>query len=170
MYNLKYVVKIMKDKKQLIKIIISWFLVVIWMIIIFMLSNTPAKESTRDSKKIISDTIVTTTTVTNNLGITNYHPSELELNKLVKKINGPSRELMHSFEYLVLSILLLIALYNSNIKRKYIITFIICFIYILTDEYHQKFITGRSFQLLDIFMDTIGTFLGMFIYRLFKRK
>lgn len=157
-------------KKKLIKQIVSWSLVVIWMIIIFVLSNTPAKDSTNDSKKVIEDTIVASTNITNNIGITNYHPTENELKKLVKKINGPLREGMHGFEYFILSILLLIALHNSDIKKKYIITFITCIIYILSDEYHQTFVSGRTFQMIDIFLDTLGTTIGMGIYKLFNWK
>ena len=161
----------MKKKKKIkTKIWISWLLVIIWMIVIFVLSNSPAKESTHDSKKAIEDTIVTTTKVTNDMGITDYHPSNNELKKLVSKLNNPLREGMHSFEYFILAILLLIALTNSNIKKKYFKTFIICFIYILTDEYHQTFVAGRTFQLIDILMDSIGTLVGMGLYRLIKRK
>ena len=142
----------MKKNKELIKIIISWILVITWMIVIFMLSNTNAKDSTNESKKIITDTIVSTTTVTNDIGLTDYHPTDNELKETVKKLNNPLREIMHSVEYLVLSILLLNALKNSNIKKIYLYTFIICIIYILSDEYHQTFVTGRTFEYIDIFM------------------
>ena len=155
--------------KRRIKEIISWLLVIIWMIIIFVLSNTPAKVSTKDSKQVIENTIVVSTNITNNVGITNYHPTESELKKLVKKLNGPLRETMHSVEYLILAILLLIALNNSNIKKKYLISIAICFIYCLTDEYHQTFISGRAFELKDILLDTIGASLGLLIYKIIKK-
>ena len=156
--------------KRLIKIIISWLLVIMCMLVIFMLSNTKASKSSKDSGRLIKSTIVITTGITNNIGITNYHPSDVELRKLIKKIHNPVREFMHSFEYFVLSILLLIALYNSGINNKYIITFIVCIIYIFSDECHQLFIKGRTFEVLDIFMDTIGVVIGMFMYMLFNKK
>ena len=156
--------------KRLIKIIISWLLVIICMLVIFMLSNTNANKSSKDSGRLIKNTILLTTGFTNNIGITNYHFSDMKLKKIIEKVHNPVREFMHSFEYFVLSILLLIALYNSGVSKKYIVTFIVCIIYIFSDECHQLFIRGRTFELLDIFMDTMGVVIGLLMYRLFNRQ
>lgn len=47
----------------------------------------------------------------------------------------------------------------------------ICFIYGLTDEYHQSFVPGRSPELLDLFNDVLGAGMGiLFYHRWFKKK
>ncbi|HTY45803.1 MAG TPA: VanZ family protein [Patescibacteria group bacterium] len=39
------------------------------------------------------------------------------------------------------------------------------FIYSLTDEFHQRFVPGRSADMLDVTTDVIGTFIGSLLYR-----
>lgn len=55
------------------KIILSWFLVIIWMVIIFMFSNMPGNESNDKSTKTINKAIEVTIEKTNDLGITDKH-------------------------------------------------------------------------------------------------
>ena len=63
-------------------------------------------------------------------------------------------------------------LYVSKIKSNIILKSIIfCFVYSLSDEIHQIFIDGRTFQFLDLFMDAIGYILGSLIFnKLFIKK
>ena len=46
----------------------------------------------------------------------------------------------------------------------------ICFIYSLTDEYHQLFINGRTGQFSDCLIDTLGAIIGMIILYIIKTK
>lgn len=150
---------LLKNKNKIIKWIL-WILVVIWMIVIFMLSNAPSTVSSKNSGNIIRGSFKATINVTNGVGITDYHPSKAELNKIVRKLNEPLRECMHGFEYFILAILLICALYKSNVKKIYILTIIICVTYSLSDEIHQIFIPGRAFELIDLFIDLIGCLIG----------
>ena len=72
----------------------------------------------------------------------------------------PLRKVAHASEYLVFALLIINALKQSNIKKTYIITIIICFLYACTDEYHQTFIDGRTGQFVDVLIDTSGSIIG----------
>jgi hypothetical protein len=39
---------------------------------------------------------------------------------------------------------------------------VISSLYGVSDEYHQRFVPGREFDLLDMFADTVGSFVGAF--------
>ena len=137
------------------KNILSWIIVIIWLIIIFLLSNMPQKESSYKSRYILNTSIKTINKITN----TNIN------NKIiVNKIHVPFRKLMHVFVYFILSILLLLAFKNIKNINIYFIPFIICVFYSLTDEYHQTLVIGRCGRLLDVIIDSIGVFFGCFIY------
>lgn len=150
-----------KNKKQ---IIISIILVIIWMSIIFTFSNMDTIKSNDTSKGIINSVIDTTLETSNNIGIIEEIPTEKEKQTIVNNLNLPLRKIMHFTEYLILSLLLLNALNKTNIKNKYFITILTCFIYAITDEYHQTFITGRTGQFIDVLIDTTGSILGLIIY------
>ena len=52
-----------------------------------------------------------------------------------------------------------------NVKHIYFISFIICFLYASSDEFHQLFVPGRSGQVTDIFIDLIGVVLGLLLVK-----
>ena len=155
-----------------IKKIISWILVIVWLMIIFMFSAMDADNSNKKSEGAINKVVETTLNKTNDLGITNKHPSENKINKLVEDLNIPFRKCMHFLVYFVLALLLLNALYVSGFKnyKLYLVCIIACFIYSIFDEYHQTFVTGRTGQFTDSLIDTLGSTIGMIIYYFFRRK
>ena len=156
--------------KERIKKIILWILVIIWMIIIFTFSNMDTIKSNDTSKGIINSVIDTTIETSHNIGIIEEIPTEKEKQNIINNLNLPLRKIMHFTEYLILSILLLNALTKTNIKNKYFITIIICFLYAITDEYHQTFIDGRTGQFIDVLIDTTGSVLGLIIYNKIIQK
>lgn len=151
----------MKNKN---KIILSWGLILLWLLIIFLFSNMDTTKSNTASKGIINTVVNTTIETSNNLGIIEETPTEEEKQTIVNTLNLPLRKCMHFTIYLILALLLLNTLTKTNIKNKYFLTLIICFIYALTDEYHQTFIMGRTGQFTDVIIDTIGATLGLIIY------
>lgn len=150
--------------KERIKIIISWQLVIIWLIIIFMFSNMDTIKSNDTSKGIINSVVDITIENSHSIGIIEEIPTSEEKQIIVNNLNLPLRKIMHFTEYLILSLLLLNTLTKTNIKNKYFITIIICFLYAITDEYHQTFIDGRTGQFIDVLIDTAGSILGLIIY------
>lgn len=126
------------------------------------MSNMDTNESNDKSKKTINEIIEKSVETTNNWGITDKHPSSSKMKQVIDKLNTPLRKVAHASEYLILTILLIIALINSGIKGKkiFIIALLICFLYACTDEYHQTFVKGRTGQFTDTLIDTMGGVIG----------
>jgi len=144
------------------KIIISWILVALWASFIFIMSSMDTNESNDKSKKVISEVVEKSYETTNDLNITNKQPSKWKRKKIVGELNQPLRKVAHATEYLILTILLIIAITQSGIsgKRAFLYALLVCFIYACTDEYHQTFVKGRTGQFTDSLIDTAGGVIG----------
>ena len=70
----------------------------------------------------------------------------------------------HVIEYAILTILLFIAIK----KYKYLIT--ISYLYALSDELHQYFISGRSARFRDTLFDLTGILIAIFLIKIFQKK
>lgn len=148
-----------------IKKIISILLVLIWLIIIFNFSNMDTNESNTKSKEVINKVVETT-----QIGKKEDQKTKENQEQLVNYLNKPLRKVMHLTIYLILALLLINTLTLNNVKHKYLITIIICIIYALTDEYHQTLIKGRTGQLTDVIIDTLGSTTGIIINKLYKKN
>ena len=126
---------------------ISIILVVIWMILIFIMSSFNSTESSNQSGFIVD--IIANIFNINNLNI---------LSLIIRK-------LAHFTEYFILGLLVYNMIYNHN-KKTYI-AIIICILYATSDELHQILVPGRSCQLLDITIDSIGSLLGIYLLFIF---
>ena len=71
----------------------------------------------------------------------------------------------HVFEYGILTILLFRALKKGGIEKKEAVVYsvILAVLYALSDEFHQSFTPGREPTLRDVFFDTAGSFLAVYI-------
>lgn len=156
-----------KEKiKNTILIIMSWFLVIIWMILIFSMSNMNSDESSSVSKGLISNTIETSYEIGNKVGIISTMPSDSEINNLVLKLHTPVRKLAHFIEYLILGLLVCNALKVSGVDNKIILySILICVLYSSIDELHQIFINGRAGRVTDILIDAFGSIIGILSYK-----
>ncbi len=150
--------------KEKFKIIISYLLVFLWMIVIFLFSNVDSYNSNNASKGTIDKVIDKVDEGVVDAGIRDHHVSNEHKIALVNFLNFPLRKVMHFSEYLILCILLINALSLSKVKHTYIISILICILYAFTDEYHQTFINGRTGQLLDVLIDSSGALIGSLIY------
>ena len=72
------------------------------------------------------------------------------------------RKAAHMTEYAVLSALLslLLRTYAHPLWRHCLLGFFGAVVYAASDEFHQLFVAGRSGQILDVGIDSIGAFLG----------
>ncbi len=157
--------------KQKIVIAFSWILVILWMLVIFDFSATVAEGSDTQSEGVTKKTVETSISITNTLGITDTHPSEGRINAKVEDINGVVRKCAHGAVYFILGILIFHALYQSGVKDKkiYLLAILLSFFYACTDEFHQLFVAGRSGEIRDVLIDTLGTsFALLLIYTLYK--
>ncbi len=138
---------------------IAYVLWLLWLFIIFYLSNQPGNISGGESSHLIYNTLHFIYTC---LNLDTSH-----LTEFVNVIHNPLRECMHSLEYLILGVLTINLLIQTQVKEnKMIITILFCFIYAATDEIHQLFIPGRTFEYFDILMDMVGTLIGTLITKL----
>lgn len=152
-------------KKKLNKKILL-FLIILIVLFIFCLSNAPAKKSGSDSSNIIRSTIKTGISITNKIGLTDYHPTDMDIKNITKKINEPLRECMHAIMYFVLALILIIFLNTCNFKRIYLVAIITCLFYAITDEFHQIFVEGRSWEFIDLLLDSLGIFIACILFKI----
>lgn len=130
---------------------------------IFNFSNQDSEKSGSTSQKV-------TEAITKDIkSIQKLNKNEKA--KIIDKIEDVIRKIAHFSLYALIGFLLmaLFSTYNINEKNKIISTIIIGAIYAISDEFHQSFIPGRSGQVSDVFLDTLGVAVGgLFILLIIK--
>ena len=80
------------------------------------------------------------------------------------------RKVAHFTIYLVLGFVSYLALPRQcPLRKKMALVISLCFIYAITDEFHQSFVPGRAPEVRDVLIDTLGSSVGMSIGSLVKR-
>ena len=135
----------MKNKR----VIISWTLLIGWMLFIFCMSNQPAEVSTKQSDLVIK--------LFSAIGIDlNTH--------LGSFASFVVRKAAHFTEYFILYCFAILVCKNYiDIKRARIYSLFIVLGYAITDEFHQYFIPGRSMAIRDVIIDFSGGIFGFII-------
>lgn len=138
---------------------------VLWMALIFSFSNQKDVDSSKVSDGFIDRTVVKIYKIFNeNITI------EKE-NEIIEKYTYPIRKLAHYTLYFILGILSFLVVKDYSINKKLIIySLLICFLYACSDEFHQLFIIGRSARVLDVMIDTFGSFCSISIFYIFNKK
>lgn len=141
------------------KKIISFIVLILWMIVIFSFSSADANKSTSTSDKVITTMIEIKDKITNN------ETSNNEKEIIVKNSSFYIRKLAHITEYLILGFLMF------NLLKQYSVTNIyyaigLSILYSCIDEFHQLFISGRSGSIRDVLIDSIGILIGTYLYKL----
>ena len=158
--------------KKVIKIIIFLIFAIAWMVCIFKLSGMTSKNSNGKSSGIISIFIEDALEITNDYGITDSHPDDSKLEHASELINAPMRKVIHATVYFVLGFFIMIIFSIIFDHNKYIltvlITLILCIIFAGTDEFHQTFVNGRTGQLLDVIIDSVGAVAGIGFYTTYE--
>lgn len=156
------------NKKKLILIGIVAAIIIAWCTTIFNLSGMSSENSNGKSKGIVEQAIVKVLDATNEAGITDSHPDDEKLAKAAELINAPLRKVVHATVYFVLALLLLAISRVIFGSKKYLlscaVTILLCFIFAMTDEYHQTFVDGRTGQMLDVMIDTAGACVGVLLF------
>ena len=132
------------------KRIVSISLVIIWMTVIFIMSSFNSGDSSNQSDFIV------------NIIVSIFNINNIDIISII------IRKTAHYTEYLILGILVSNMLKYYN-KKSYI-SIIICILYAISDEVHQLYVPGRSCQILDMFIDTIGSSTGIIIYNILRKK
>ena len=138
---------------------------VLWMALIFSFSNQKDVDSSKISDSFIDRTVVKIYKIFNeNITI------EKE-NEIIEKYTYPIRKLAHYTLYFILGILSFLVVKDYSINKKLIIySLLICFLYACSDEFHQLFIIGRSARVLDVIIDTFGSFCSISIFYIFNKE
>jgi len=133
-----------------------WIIVLAIMIIIFLLSAQPAEKLDKVSKSV-------TEAVVNIMPVIKDKPIK-EKQHYVKLLDDYIRKLAHFFLFFLLGLFFMtatsVSMNDKKAKDILFLTVLVCFIYAVSDEVHQIFVDGRSFQVLDILLDLCGSFFG----------
>lgn len=133
--------------------IMSWVAVIVWMCVIFYLSDQVASDSSQLSSGI-------TEFIMN--GMNQILPKlQLELVEMSFFV----RKAAHFTAYFILGALLLHACWHSGFSgvRGIVLSFIIAVLYAISDEVHQLFVPGRSGEIRDVVIDSAGALSGIFV-------
>lgn len=138
---------------------------VLWMALIFSFSNQKDVDSSKVSDGFIDRTVVKI------YKIFNENITKEKENEIIEKYTYPIRKLAHYTLYFILGILSFLVVKDYSINKKLIIySLLICFLYACSDEFHQLFIIGRSARVLDVMIDTFGSFCSISIFYIFNKK
>ena len=143
--------------KKLIKLI----LVILWMLLIFSFSNQKAI----DSSKLSDGLIVKVANIFVDKALSKEKQEEI-----LEKYTTIVRKTAHFVIYLILGILVINLFIEYDIKHLILISLLVCLLYSISDEFHQLFIDGRSGEVRDIIIDTIGSLTGIISYYILRRK
>ncbi len=148
----------------MIRKVIKIILVLLWMVMIFLLSNEEAVKSSKKSDGLIIKSVEL---------FTGKSLSDQEKEKVLKYLVFPVRKCAHLSLYLILGILVISLLREYMVinTKLVLLSLLICFLYACSDEIHQLFIPGRSGEVRDVLIDTLGACLGVsFYYLVFRKK
>ena len=138
------------------KKIIKTLLFVSWLILIYLLS-----AETGDQSGSLSDGIL------------------LSIAKLLKISDTKAfvdtfgffiRKLAHFSEYFILYILTYECFKEYNCPKLIVVSVLFCVLYASLDEFHQLFVDGRCGQLSDVMIDSSGSIVSCFLWRLVCEK
>lgn len=138
----------MKINRNLIYIIVC-------MTIIFFLSHASGEKSSEQSGMIVKL-----------LSFLNIEVSS----QYLKTVSFGIRKTAHITEYFILTILILRYSYDLKYKRYLFYSPLISILYACSDEFHQSFIPGRAGLISDVFVDSIGVFLALLIWKTVLRR
>lgn len=138
------------------KKIIKTLLFVSWLILIYLLS-----AETGDQSGSLSDGIL------------------LSIAKLLKISDTKAfvdtfgffiRKLAHFSEYFILYILTYECFKEYNCPKLIVVSVLFCVLYASFDEFHQLLVDGRCGQLSDVIIDSSGSIVSCFLWRLVKKN
>lgn len=144
-----------------IKRLIAWSGVFIWMFLIFYLSHQPATVSSELSSEMTDKILLIIDMLAPFLDSTG-----IDLHSFIRKA-------AHFIAYFVLGCLVLNAFmqYDWSRWKSIGLTFGMSVAFAISDEFHQVFIPGRSGEVRDVLIDSLGAIVGIsFLLFVIKRR
>lgn len=137
------------------KIIFRFTLMILWMLVIFMFSMQDATKSSGTSGRIL-------------MWIGQILHIDLLHSPMVDTLQFIVRKCAHMFSYFILGILSFRA-FDLIKDNAYPYAVIISVLYACSDEFHQLFVPGRSGQIKDVCIDSLGLFIGLLMIYLYRK-
>lgn len=81
-------------------------------------------------------------------------------------------KVIHFIAYALFSALIAYALYKAKFYSYWVLMLVAWFlasVYGISDEYHQRLVPGRSFEIADMYADSLGALLGSVLFLLYFR-
>ncbi len=142
--------------------IIKFILIILCMAFIFSLSADNGEVSEKKS-----DSVIVKFTET----ILHRKLTEVEKEKYIERSVKVVRKTAHFTLYFILGLLIISFLKEFGLSKKsIIISIIVVLLYACSDEIHQTFVAGRSGEVLDVLIDTVGGSLATILYYLIYRR
>ncbi len=144
----------------MIKKILLWCALISCMSLIFYFSSQEATVSKGTSSRFIK-TIVKIIDFNDKL-------SEEEIDGICESLSVFIRKTAHFSIYalLILIFALLLSQYKVYGMRQFLFALLFCFLYACSDEIHQLFVPGRSGEIKDVLLDTLGGAFGCGIIKI----
>lgn len=125
--------------------------------VIFCFSAQPADESDKVSKTFTREVVEWFLRFTDG--------DAGNAGEIAERIHGLVRKYAHLTLYMLLGVLSTL-FFGAVIFRKYSLASIlcaaaVCVLYACSDEYHQTFVAGRSGEVRDVLIDTLGSVIGI---------
>lgn len=130
--------------------------VVLWMALIFAFSAQTAPES-----NALSGETIRRVAEFMSPGFHSLDGAQQEA--FISSLQHVVRKTTHGLVYLVLGVLSMATFlqYSLKMRTRVISSFMLCALYAVTDELHQLFTDGRSGEISDVFIDSVGALLGI---------
>ncbi len=140
--------------------VISWLGLLSWMGLIFYLSSQPGEVSGNLSQGITAML----------LGYLEQLLPMVDLD--MQALHYFVRKNAHFIAYLILGLLSMNAVGRSGWsgKKRLLAVIIICVLYAGSDEFHQLFVPGRSGQVSDVLIDSLGSAAGILLYSVISKS
>ena len=144
--------------KNILKHIIRYLLVIAIIIeccVIFNFSSANGTSSSNTSKKFASFVI--------DIFNCGNEMSPQERLEKIESLQPFIRKMAHFSIYMLLGILTMSCAltFKWSMAYKFDFSTMFCFLYAITDELHQKFVSGRSGKFWDVCLDTVGATFGV---------
>lgn len=146
--------------------LLYWLPAIAWMAFIFILSSQTYSQ--QDIRPWLKQQVPETVAKAKLTDVKVYYAGS-EISVHTKGVEGflefIIRKGAHVFVFMMLAVLVQWAVWKAWITGKwsYGITFLLSFVYALSDEWHQSFNMERTAKMEDVWIDTIGILLGILL-------
>lgn len=140
--------------------ILLWILIVVMLSVIFAFSSQSGEDSVALSTAVAEEQQHITSQL-----------AEGGITEIDDFIYAHIRSMAHCILYFLLSVLIFIQCRLYGIKPLYafVLAVFCCFLYGLSDEFHQKFAEGRTSCMADVRADTLGACVGGVLSLIFEK-